>query len=383
MPKYERYKTEYPGVYFIHGTSSSGKPEKIFYISYRRNGKGIEEKAGRQFQNDMTPARAAGLRHRRINGDDLSNKERREVIQAKKNAENNRWTLNRLWEEYKLNKTDLKAKKTDEYRYNLHVRDQLGDKEPCQLSPSELDKLRRELSKTRKPQTVSHVLKLIRRIVNFGVNKQLCQGISFRIEMPRVDNLKTEDLSPTQIQKLLKVLEKEPDIQAAGIVRIALFTGMRRGEIFRLKWDDVDFHRGFIAIREPKGGENQFIPLNSQARAVLENHPHSDSPYVFPGNYGKLRVECKKPMARIKKLAGFPPGFRPLHGLRHTYASMLASSGQVDMYMLQKLLTHKTPQMTQRYAHLRDEAFTNAAKTAGDIFNEVMGKEKSSNKEKK
>jgi len=41
-------------------------------------------------------------------------------------------------------------------------------------------------------------------------------------------------------------------------------------------------------------------------------------------------------------------------GLRHVYASMLASSGQVDMYTLQKLLTHKSPAMTQRYAHLRD-----------------------------
>jgi len=53
--------------------------------------------------------------------------------------------------------------------------------------------------------------------------------------------------------------------------------------------------------------------------------------------------------------AGLPRSFRANHGLRHSYASALASSGEVDMYVLQKLLTHKSPQMTQRYAHLRDE----------------------------
>jgi integrase len=57
-----------------------------------------------------------------------------------------------------------------------------------------------------------------------------------------------------------------------------------------------------------------------------------------------------------------------MHGLRHTYASMLASSGQVDMYVLQKLMTHKSPSMTQRYAHLRDDALKNGAGQIDDIF---------------
>ena len=57
-----------------------------------------------------------------------------------------------------------------------------------------------------------------------------------------------------------------------------------------------------------------------------------------------------------------------MHGLRHVYASMLASSGQVDLYTLQKLLTHKSPAMTQRYAHLRDEALRQASDLAGDLI---------------
>jgi integrase len=51
---------------------------------------------------------------------------------------------------------------------------------------------------------------------------------------------------------------------------------------------------------------------------------------------------------------------------------MLASSGKVDLYTLQKLLTHKSPVMTQRYAHLRDETLRKASNLAGDIINQAV-----------
>ncbi|MCG6533734.1 MAG: Fic family protein, partial [Syntrophales bacterium LBB04] len=72
-----------------------------------------------------------------------------------------------------------------------------------------------------------------------------------------------------------------------------------------------------------------------------------------------------------KKAAGIGANFRAIHGLRHVYASMLASSGQVDMYTLQKLLTHKSPVMTKCYAHLRDSTLRDASNLAGRIINEA------------
>ncbi len=60
----------------------------------------------------------------------------------------------------------------------------------------------------------------------------------------------------------------------------------------------------------------------------------------------------------------------PIAG-HHIYASMPASTGQVDLYTLQKLLTHKSPTMTQRYAHPRDQAFRQAADLAGNIIEQV------------
>ncbi len=147
----------------------------------------------------------------------------------------------------------------------------------------------------------------------------------------------------------------------------------------------MDFRRGFITIRDPKGGTNQMIPLSDAAREVLDSHPKvvkdedgTESPFVFPGRGGNQRVDAAKQFRRIRDAAGLPKDFRPMHGLRHTYASHLASSGQVDLYTIQRLLTHKSPTMTQRYAHLRDETLRNAANLAGSIIREDEKKQDAS-----
>ena len=83
MPAKERFKTKYPGVYYIEGFSDNGKAEKVFYIRYRKNGKMTEEKAGRQFKDAMTAARANQIRGQRIAGKQKTNKERRASQKAK------------------------------------------------------------------------------------------------------------------------------------------------------------------------------------------------------------------------------------------------------------------------------------------------------------
>ena len=372
MPKQTRFKTKYPGVYYVEGTARDGGPEKIYYIVYRRNGKLIEEKAGRQFEDDMTPARANLRRADKIKGDELSNQEQREQEETKRTAELDRWTIARLWEEYKDKSPGLKGIVTDENRFSKHIKDTLGSKEPKELVTLDIDRLRLKLSKDHQPGTVKNALELLRRIINFGIKKQLCEGPSFKIDMPTVRNIKTEDLTPEQLTALLQAIDDEPNIQAANFMRLVLFTGMRRGELFKLQWAHIDFDRGFINIIDPKGGPSQKIPLNSSARELLQSHPRSESDYVFPGRGGQRRVDIVKQVNRIKGRAGLPKDFRALHGLRHVYASMLASSGEVEMFTLQKLLTHKSPIMTQRYAHLRDDALKRASELAGDIINQAV-----------
>ena len=360
----KRCKTDYPGVFYRDAKRIGGTgTERVYYILFKKDGVLHEEKVGRQYADDMTPARAARIRAERIEGKRQSRKEIREAAKVVK------WTIDRLWKEYNA------GWRTDGGRYENHLKAAFGGKEPHNISPLDIHRLRITLSKTLKPQTVKHVLILLTRIINYGVKKGLCAGVGFKIEMPRVNNLKTEDLTPEQLINLMAAINEDHDIQAADIMRMALFSDMRRGELLKLQWQDVDFDRGFIHLRDPKGRMDQTIPLSQAAREVLDTHPRIDSPFVFPGRNGRQRSGISVPVNRIKQRAGLPKDFRPLHGLRHTYASMLASSGEVDLYVLQRLLTHKNAAMTMRYAHLRDDALRRASNLAGSIIEQVVNSE--------
>lgn len=372
MPIMKRLKTDYVGVYYIIGTAiATEKPEKIFYITYRRDGKLIEEKAGRQFSDAMTAARASRIRAERIEGKSLSNKERRDKKRREK--ENQEWTIRRLWQEYISTKPRTKGYIVDDQRFKNHIEPVLGEKKLEDLAPLDLDRLRLKLLKQKAPQTVKSSMALLKRISNFAKNKRLCKGIDFKITLPKVNNQKTEFLTEEQLKGLLDAIENDINPYAGPIMLTALYTGMRKGEILRLEWRDIDFEHGFIHIRGPKGGEDQKIPLNDAVKKVFEKLPRTDD-LVFPGLHGP-RAGLYHAIKNIKKKVGLPADFRPLHGLRHHYASMLASSGKVDMYVLQKLLTHKSPTMTQRYAHLRDEALRKASNLAGELVNQIIKKE--------
>lgn len=372
MPVAKRFRTKHPGVHYIESNvPGTNKPDKIYYIMYRRGGKLIEEKAGRQSSDDMTPARAASKRFARIKGKELSNTQQRIAKKKTEEADENKWTVSRLWEQYKVSKPDLKGIVVDQNRFDLYLSLTFGSKEPSELVSLDIHRLRVSLLKKKSPGTVKNVLELLRRIVNFGVKNNLCTGVAFIIEMPKTDNEITEDLTAGQLSSLLQAIEKSENSIAASMMLTALYSGMRRGEMFKLQWKDIDFDRGFIHLRDPKGKVSQKIPLNNSVSQVFENLPKT-SDYVFPGRGGGQRVDINKAVNRIKKAAGLSKDFRPLHGLRHTYASMLASSGKVDIYTLQKLMTHKSPLMTQRYAHLRDEALRNASDLAGDIIDQAI-----------
>ncbi|SMC55200.1 Phage integrase family protein [Desulfocicer vacuolatum DSM 3385] len=267
-----------------------------------------------------------------------------------------------------MNRKAGKSLDTDTGRYNKYVKPVFGDKEPKAIIKLDVDRVRLKLLKKLSPQSVKHVLNLFTWIVNYGTKNNLCQGVSFHIQKPSVNNEKTEDLTPEELERLLLSIEEDSNIDVGRIMKVALFTGMRRMEILRLKWKDLNFEAGFISIRGPKGGEDQKIPMNETAREIFKSVVKTGSEYIFPGRGGGQRTTIGRIGQRITKRAGLPKGFRPLHGLRHVYASMLASSGKVDMYVLQRLMTHKSPKMTQRYAHLRDEALKDGAGQIDEIM---------------
>ena len=360
-------KTKYPGVTYIEVSRPTGGTEKSFYVTYRdrSTGKLKNISVGRQFRDDMSAARAFIIRGELIEG-------KRKTRKDQRTEDAGRITLKKLWEAYKDVNTHKASIKGSGYSAANHLH-ALFERIPTELTTADVEALRAGMEeKGYAPQTVKHALALLRRLLRFGVKKELCaMPANIHFEMPRVDNIKTELLTQDQLQQLFAVLDADEDQSMASLMRLALATGMRRGALLALQWDDVDFERGFITLRgeEAKNEITARIPINPMARQILENTPVvAGSPYVFPNPSGGKRCELRRFTKRIQDKAELPKGFRPLHGLRHTFASFLASSGEVDLYTLQKLLTHHSPQMTARYAHLADEAMHRAANVATGLF---------------
>jgi len=283
------------------------------------------------------------------------------------------------WKEYKEVTPHLKGIITDQNRFQNHIEPIFGEKTPEEILVLDIDRLRLKKLKGKTPATIKNTLELLRRIINFGLKRNRCTGLTFKLEMPVVNNDATEELNTEELDRLLKAIDEDSNISVGQMMKMALYTGMRRGEIFKLQWKNINFNTGFILLKDPKGGPDQKIPMNDLTKDLLNNIIRTKSPYVFPGHNGGRRIDIGKVARRIRKNAGLPKDFRPMHGLRHAYGSMLASSGKVDMYVLQKLMTHKSPKMTQRYAHLRDDALKNGAGQIDDIFK----KQEKASKEKK
>ncbi len=364
MPKNNRFKTAYPGVIYIYEKNPQGRREKSFYIRYHLNGKQIEEKVGRQYQNAMTPAKAARIRAQKIDGQLTPNTERREKQRSAP-------TIDQLFEQWKIGKAHLKSLSTVEYTYSKHLKEPFGSLRPEQIQSIDIERFKSNLLKSRSPRTVENILDILQGIINYCAEHKLCQALSFKIRAPKFDNKKTEFLTDDQLDALLMVLWNDDNKEAAAVMELALYTGMRKMEILGLKWDDIDYEKSFIYIRDPKGGVSEHIPMNDSARRIFKNlDDDQGSPYLFPARDGGMREKgsFRRPLRRFREAAGIPESFRPMHGLRHTYATILASSGKVDIYTLQRLLTHKDGRNTQRYAHLIDERLKDASNVIDDIF---------------
>jgi len=138
-------------------------------------------------------------------------------------------------------------------------------------------------------------------------------------------------------------------------VLLALSTGMRRGEILSLTWDDLDPERRTIILQDTKNKERRAVPLVGVAYRLLRDLRKSrsnESDLLFPGSDPERPVDIRKPWETALKRAEIKD-FR-FHDLRHSAASYLAMSG-ASLPEIAGVLGHKTYQMVKRYAHLSDQ----------------------------
>ena len=147
-------------------------------------------------------------------------------------------------------------------------------------------------------------------------------------------------------------------------LRLLLLTGCRLREILHLKWTEVDLERGVLTLLDSKTGRKKVL-LAGPAIALLSELPKGGN-FVVAGKYpDKPRSDLHRPWRRITTHAGLT-GLR-LHDLRHSYASVGAASG-MGLPALARLLGHRSPATTNRYAHFGDDPLRRASEQiAGEI----------------
>lgn len=161
--------------------------------------------------------------------------------------------------------------------------------------------------------------------------------------------------------RLIRAAEAEPQAPyLADWIRLALHTGMRRGELLGLEWARVDLGAGLLRLdaEHTKSARRRSVPLNAAARAALVSRARwrdAHAPgarWVFCRPGGAPIANIKRSFASACRRAGIAD-FRP-HDLRHTCAAWLVSAG-VPLPEVRDLLGHSTIRMTERYAHLAPE----------------------------
>lgn len=167
------------------------------------------------------------------------------------------------------------------------------------------------------------------------------QNPAAKVKQFRVDNSRTQFLENADIVRLFAACDEV--IQP--IVEVALLTGMRRGEILNLRWEHIDLTNGVIHVLKTKSGEPREIPMAAKIRALFNSLGNREGGLLFNISTRVLNTRFSKAL----NLAGID-NFR-FHDLRHTFASHFVMRTN-DLPSTQKLLGHKSPRMTQRYAHL-------------------------------
>jgi len=241
----------------------------------------------------------------------------------------------------------------------------LGNRRVCELKPLEielwLNSLRQEseISIT----TCNLALGLLRKMLNDAVRWEMIRFNPLAaVKLLRKAETEMKYWTKHEAETFLaSIFGLEP--VAHSVFSVALYTGMRRGELQALKWDCVDFDGRRIAVRRSycenarvakehtKSKRIRYVPINTSLMEILvklkkESHDSYVLPQTFDFSHGS-RIVRKLTKSVGAKCIRF-------HDLRHTFASQYMISGG-DIYKLQKILGHSTIKQTERYAHFSPE----------------------------
>ncbi len=244
-----------------------------------------------------------------------------------------------------------------------------------EISPFHVEKFKQTRSgqitrygQTRAKASVNRELAQLSKMFSLAVDYGYIEANpSRRVKLYTVDNARDRVLTPEEEEKLKTLLVGKRS-HLREIAFLALYAGMRRGEILKLEWHEVDFGNDLIHLpaEKTKTNRKRDLPMNQMVRAALsemrQGIGEKASGYVFAGAYCTSNVSAA--FSTFAKGIGLEDV--TLHTLRHTFATRLKDAG-VDPFTIRDLLGHKTIKMTDRYTHANPNLMRQAVNTLGNV----------------
>jgi len=279
-----------------------------------------------------------------------------------------------------------------EWHFDQYIKKPLGTKKLSDITKKMVANWHTSIGEKNGKPTANRALTVLKAMFNNAINWDLWDGINptaglkkFK-ENPR-DRLVTDD----ELEKLFKALRCEPNKNLRDFFMLLFLTGVRKGNVETMVWENINLEGGVWAIPETKNGEGLNVRLVDSAIAILRSRCMDDenpSGYVFPGvgKSGHL-VEPKKGWARVLELSGLTD--LRMHDIRHVFGSRLASTG-ANQFVIRDAMGHKDISSSSRYVQMGSEIIKNSmeistneiTKKAGSLIPKVIPIDKNVRKRK-
>ncbi len=266
----------------------------------------------------------------------------------------------------------------DEELYRLRIKAVFGHKRLNQITRLQVQNFHASvLNEGLAAASANHHIKLIRRMFNLAISWDMLEkNPASRIQMFEEDNQQERYMNDAQLGNLLEVLRTDSCRSVCLITMFLLATGCRLGEVLSATWSQVDKDKRVFRVlaSNSKSKRMRPVPLNDTAIEVLNQlDTEGNYEHLFINKRTKRAyVSIGKVWEKIRSKAGLP--HLRLHDLRHQAASNLINSGS-SLYIVQQILGHSDPSVTQRYAHLSMKSLNDASDNASAIIKGAMKQE--------
>ena len=261
------------------------------------------------------------------------------------------------------------------YRYGQIKREAFAGKPIDAVTPRELSEWRDRIAGEAKPATVVRRLALLSAVFTWAVKERGWAPANplALVARPRVDDARNRTLNDDELAALTAAAETSKARWLAPALIILSRSAMRRGELFKLRRDDIDFDARVARLSDTKNGSARDVPLCPRSlaalRALADDAKARDEQCLLPVDAAgsistRFAVTVRRAQTKYREQctakceapdASFLAGLR-LHDLRHHAVTAWASTGELGLVELMAISGHKNPRMLARYTHLKASA---------------------------